>query len=170
MDQQEEISNLRDKARIIFSKCMNSEKIGRKIERGVYNNTVIVTKEFQYWNLVKKTYLKSFRKVLYNIKNFKNELLERISNNEFKFSELGKMTHEQLAPKIHQYRKNECEKLLLKRFIGDTSLFDNYEGILICGKCRSKKTQYIELQTRSADEPSKKKCICLDCGHRWSFC
>ena len=30
---------------------------------------------------------------------------------------------------------------------------ENYEGILKCGKCKSLKTTYFQLQTRSADEP-----------------
>ncbi|EOD05335.1 hypothetical protein EMIHUDRAFT_461968 [Emiliania huxleyi CCMP1516] len=32
-----------------------------------------------------------------------------------------------------------------------------------CPKCKSMKTSYVEVQTRSADEPTTKKCLCTDC-------
>lgn len=65
---------------------------------------------------------------------------------------------------------------------------EEYEGILTCPKCKSKKTSYYQMQTRSADEvsfpamfclsnkrrltflqPATNFCSCL-CGHRWRFC
>jgi DNA-directed RNA polymerase subunit M/transcription elongation factor TFIIS len=44
-----------------------------------------------------------------------------------------------------------------------------YEGILTCPKCKSKKTSYYQMQTRSADEPMTTYAQC-QCGHRWKFC
>jgi len=44
------------------------------------------------------------------------------------------------------------------------------DGILKCPKCKSMKTEYIEVQTRSADEPTTKKCFCNDCNYCWKFC
>jgi len=44
------------------------------------------------------------------------------------------------------------------------------DGILKCPKCKSMKTSYVEVQTRSADEPTTKKCLCTDCTYRWKFC
>ena len=44
------------------------------------------------------------------------------------------------------------------------------DGILKCPKCKSMKTEYVEVQTRSADEPTTKKCMCNNCDHRWKFC
>ena len=43
----------------------------------------------------------------------------------------------------------------------------DYEGILQCGKCKSKKTDYYQLQTRSADEPMTTYVTCKNCGNRW---
>jgi DNA-directed RNA polymerase subunit M/transcription elongation factor TFIIS len=47
---------------------------------------------------------------------------------------------------------------------------DNYDGILQCKKCRSKKTSYYQMQTRSADEPLTTFANCNECGNRWRFC
>lgn len=41
------------------------------------------------------------------------------------------------------------------------------EGFFTCGKCKSKKTTYYQLQTRSADEPMTTFVSCLNCGKRW---
>ena len=47
---------------------------------------------------------------------------------------------------------------------------EGYEGLLKCGKCKSLKTTYYQLQTRSADEPMTTYATCKACGHRWKFC
>ena len=44
------------------------------------------------------------------------------------------------------------------------------DGILKCPRCKSMKTEYTEVQTRSADEPTTKKCVCNACDYRWKFC
>lgn len=43
----------------------------------------------------------------------------------------------------------------------------DYEGQFKCGKCKSKKTDYYQLQTRSADEPMTTYVTCKACSHRW---
>jgi DNA-directed RNA polymerase subunit M/transcription elongation factor TFIIS len=43
----------------------------------------------------------------------------------------------------------------------------DYEGILQCRKCKSKKTDYYQLQTRSADEPMTTYATCKNCGLKW---
>ena len=40
------------------------------------------------------------------------------------------------------------------------------DGVFTCRRCKSKKTTYTELQTRSADEPMTIFITCLDCSHR----
>ena len=41
------------------------------------------------------------------------------------------------------------------------------EGFFTCGKCKSKKTNFYQMQTRGADEPMTNFVNCLDCGKRW---
>ena len=43
------------------------------------------------------------------------------------------------------------------------------EGDLQCGKCKSKRIQRVEKQTRSADESATVFCCCTECGNRWKF-
>jgi transcription elongation factor S-II len=44
---------------------------------------------------------------------------------------------------------------------------EDYEGVFKCGKCRSKKTTYYQMQTRSADEPMTTFVTCTNCQNRW---
>lgn len=44
---------------------------------------------------------------------------------------------------------------------------ENYEGLFKCGKCKSTKTSYYQMQTRSADEPMTTYVACRGCGNRW---
>lgn len=41
------------------------------------------------------------------------------------------------------------------------------DGAFQCGKCKSRKTVYYEMQTRAADEPMTLFISCVMCGSRW---
>lgn len=41
------------------------------------------------------------------------------------------------------------------------------EGMFTCNKCKSKKTTYYQMQTRSADEPMTTYVTCTNCDLRW---
>jgi DNA-directed RNA polymerase subunit M/transcription elongation factor TFIIS len=41
------------------------------------------------------------------------------------------------------------------------------DGAFTCRRCKSKKTSYYQLQTRSADEPLTTFVECLNCENRW---
>lgn len=41
------------------------------------------------------------------------------------------------------------------------------EGLFKCGKCKSLKTTFHQMQTRGADEPMTNFVTCLNCSHQW---
>ena len=45
-----------------------------------------------------------------------------------------------------------------------TQEFKNQDGFFTCNTCKSKKTTYYPLQTRSAEEPMTTFVSCLNCG------
>lgn len=81
------------------------------------------------------------------------QLLDRLLKKEVKSQDLPTMRPDQLwaegpwalAAQRHKLRDLEREKSKAKE--------ENYEGLFKCRKCKSTKTSYYQMQTRSADEP-----------------
>ena len=96
-------------------------------------------------------------------------LLERVLSKQVKCKDLVTMGPEQLEPNglcakmAEKLKKRDLDREMYKRTEED------YEGIFKCGKCKSKKTTYFQLQTRSADEPMTTFVTCKDCGNNWKF-
>jgi DNA-directed RNA polymerase subunit M/transcription elongation factor TFIIS len=44
---------------------------------------------------------------------------------------------------------------------------EDYSGMFTCGRCKSKRTTFYLLQTRSADEPMTAFISCMGCGNKW---
>ena len=70
------------------------------------------------------------------------------------------------GPFDHELDKNKLkqqQKELVNRKRKDV------EGAFMCGKCKTMKTTYYQMQTRSADEPMTTFVTCLNCNNRWKF-
>ena len=72
-----------------------------------------------------------------------------------------------------KYMNVEKQEERVKEHVKDHEEFmeknNKEEGLFTCGKCKSKKTTYYQLQTRSADEPMTTFVTCKDCNKRWKF-
>jgi DNA-directed RNA polymerase subunit M/transcription elongation factor TFIIS len=98
------------------------------------------------------------------------QLKRRLLRREVASQDLVTMKPEQLWPNgpwsrtLFKLREKEMamEKMRAKE--------DDYNGLLKCGKCKSLKTDYTTMQTRSADEPATVFASCRNCGNRWRFC
>ena len=84
---------------------------------------------------------------------FQPQLQHRIFAKELKSSELVDTPAEILWPdgpwSKAQFVNRKNDMMMEERRKQD----EGYEGLLKCGKCKSLKTTYYQLQTRSADEP-----------------
>ena len=94
-------------------------------------------------------------------------LVEKIINKEIPSARIGFMKPEELWPEgPHAVAIREHDNLEKVRML--TSDPDKVpDGAFTCGKCKSKKTTYYQMQTRSADEPYTCFFSCILCGHRW---
>ena len=105
---------------------------------------------------------------LKNALSSNEDLKSKVLNREVSVVEVVAMRPEQLQPdglyanpgedKVHK----EMQKELLIR-----KAEQGVVGFFTCNKCKSKKTTYYQLQTRSADEPMTTYVSCLNCGKRW---
>jgi transcription elongation factor S-II len=139
----------------------------KNIEIAVYNYTCRSCREPTWDNRWFKTCYK--HRYLALSGSLKKGLLERILSKQVKCKDLVTMGPEQLEPNglraqtAEKLRKRDLDRELNKRKDED------YEGIFKCGKCKSKKTTYFQLQTRSADEPMTTFVTCKECGKQWKF-
>ena len=104
--------------------------------------------------------------IQYNIKH-SPELKQKILDKRIKTIDVIKMRPEQLwsdgpyAVKMEE----KIHKDLKKEYLANE--IKNQEGFFTCNRCKSKKTTYYQLQTRSADEPMTTYVTCVNCGKNW---
>ena len=151
-----------------MSTLINDDKISSNLEKGVLNYSINVSNNK---NIVKKwdngyfviIYTERLRTVIFNLKNNK-ELLTKIKNKEIKAHKLAFMNHQEMDPE-------RWKPLIEDKKIRDKNMYnpqiDANTDNFTCGKCKSKRCSYYQLQTRSADEPMTTFVTCIDCGNRW---
>jgi len=140
------------------------ESLPTNLEKGIYNFAI---KEANSRKIIKKwdnpyfvqLYVDRLRSIYVNLKNV--ELLEQVKNKEIVPQTLAFMTHQEMNPEhwrdlIERKTKKDANKFNVN-IQASTDMFT-------CRKCRSKRCTYMELQTRSADEPATIFITCLDCG------
>ena len=77
------------------------------------------------------------------------------------------MRPEQLDPdgRYAKQMEERIHKELRKEYIAKE--VKNQDGFFKCGRCKSVKTTYYQMQTRSADEPMTVFVSCFNCGQNW---
>jgi DNA-directed RNA polymerase subunit M/transcription elongation factor TFIIS len=96
------------------------------------------------------------------------QLALRVWQGEVPARSIASLTPEQLwpdGPTARMQYKRKARELEMEKARADMD--EDYEGLFKCGKCKSNKTEYYQLQTRSADEPMTTYVTCRGCGNRW---
>lgn len=155
----------------------NSEKIGKNVEKSIFNQTIRNCKEMREivaWEnpRFRQEYYNIYKKVRANLTITPNSPLvrEKLKNKKFKPTDMAKMTHRELAPEMWEQAELDMEEIFQKRLIGAAKITaEDHKGAYQCGKCRSWRTTYTQRQVRSSDEPMSVFCLCENCGNRWRF-
>jgi DNA-directed RNA polymerase subunit M/transcription elongation factor TFIIS len=156
------------------------KKFALNLERGVFNWVLSNHKdiiESDTWNdIFKSIYINKAASIIRNInpndKLGNKYLLKRLLDKEFSEFEICNLKSKQLFPEkyIEFMELNEKDIILQQQkqiyAQPDTS---KTEGLFKCGKCKTYKTTYYQLQTRSSDEPMSTFVTCLNCNNRWKF-
>jgi len=139
------------------------------LEKGVFNRTVKYCKENGYplkWSnpFFSKEYSSVARRILANIsytpnsKNFIKYITQECKHTE----KIAYFTKEQFYPELwNELRSKMLERINVKE--------EEVVGMFKCNKCKTNKTTYYQMQTRSADEPMTTYVTCLNCNIRWKF-
>ena len=146
------------------------QKFCLNIERGIFNYAVSNASSKEWDFMFKHYYTSKAVRIHTNlnpdsyVKN--TELINRLFRKEFTEFELCFFDSEQLFPS----RYHEILEQYGTKEIAVNKPDQDVQGMFKCGKCKTYKTSYYQLQTRSADEPMTTFVTCHNCGNKWRFC
>lgn len=111
-------------------------------------------------------YKQKFLQIQHNLKN-SPVLKGWIVDKKIKTKDVIEMRPEDLWPDGPYAKKMEDRiiKEMRKAYLAKES--KNQDGFFKCGRCKSMKTTYYQMQTRSADEPMTVFVSCLNCDKSW---
>jgi transcription elongation factor S-II len=144
--------------------CINLEKsiLNYATDRAIFIGEEAAWDNHKYTNIYKHKFLQ----IQYNLK--KSPVLKRwITEKKIKSRDVVDMRPEDLWPDgpYAAARQDRIHKEMRKAYLAQE--VKNQEGFFTCGRCKSKKTTYYQLQTRSADEPMTTFVSCLNCDRNW---
>ena len=148
--------NIRDKTKRHISHFVN-EKHATNMEISIYNSSIRFAKEHEIVNSWEDSnfthvYLQKSTNILTFLKD--DDFVNKILNKEIDCKTIGNIEASDIFASWNpKHFKDENVE----------------EGIFQCRKCKSRKTEYYSLQTRSADEPMTNFITCLNCKNRWKM-
>ena len=145
------------------------QKMALNIERGIYNFTIDNSVNAEWDIMFKHNYINKAVKIYSNLnpKSYlKNaQLLDRLLKKEFTEFDLARFTPDKLYPE----RANEIYRIYKEQTVEEIIPPEpTNDGAHYCGKCKTHRTTYYQMQTRSADEPMTTFVQCA-CGNRWKY-
>jgi len=164
---------VRDKCRDLLVKSLLTgcdDNTSLQTSRCNFLAAAIETAIFNEFRNTSVKYKNRIRSRFSNLKDSKNPSLRiNVLNGVVTPEKLAKMTSEEMASDEMKKQREKFEEENIK----DHQMSTN-EGtvtdMFTCGKCKSKKCTYTQLQTRSSDEPMTTFVFCMHCGNRWKFC
>ena len=112
-------------------------------------------------------YKHKFLQLQYNLLH-SPDLKQKIVTKRLKTKDVINMEPDELW-KDGPYAKRMEEKIHLdmRKQYAAKDARESLVGLFTCGRCKSQKTTYYEMQTRSADEPMTVFVSCLNCEKNW---
>ena len=172
LEETEESKKLREKCLHILGNILSKEQ-SILLEKSIVEYTINTCKQKRIpckWTntTFKKRYINKVRSLFTNLKDdsyVKNtNFIKRITDENIDITQLPSMSFQEIFPehwKKMMDEKYKKEKILYEE--KQEAMTDQYK----CGRCKSRKCTYYELQTRSADESMTIFITCINCGNRW---
>ena len=137
-----------------------SEKNIINIEKSIFNQSLAIASEKNIeknWSnkIFQHIYKQKYVSIMLDLKNTKINIIDKIESREILCKDIAKLTPEDIYPENWKHVE----------FIDDNV----EDGIFQCKKCKSRKTTYYSLQTRSSDEPMTNFITCIECKNRWKM-
>tara|TARA_R110002074_G_scaffold157029_1_gene313532 strand:+ start:832 stop:1350 length:519 start_codon:yes stop_codon:yes gene_type:complete len=145
------------------------------IEKSIFNHAVASCKGAHNWknDSMRSCYKQAWLSIWFNITHPDNPgLIERLRSGVIPAKTIAGSSPSELWVDGPWHKASIANKEdYAKKFLRskELELPDDYEGLNKCGKCKSMRTTYYQLQTRSADEPMTTFCRCHTCDNHWKF-
>lgn len=168
----DDLPGTRDKARKYLCTALNDEDKGQKLELLIFNWTLSNFQvDHRYWSNpdVRRMYTSKVLQLKMNIENPDNpQLKQSILVDEKSLRDLVTMHPYDLFPaRWEQIFLDVAKKRIKKELTEDVATMP--DGLFKCGQCRSMKTSFTQLQTRSADEGLTTYVQCHNCHKNWKM-
>ena len=169
------VDGVRQKVATRFAQTLDSQDLGKKLEIVLWNHTLRFCVEKKYpleWSAAMGTdslrELYTQRAINLDIYNLKPnlELKQKLQSGELGLKKFIGMKPWEMNP---EFWAPIFERVAFKALRKQTTVdVENApDGAFTCGKCKSMKTTYYQLQTRASDEPMTTFIQCLNCQRRW---
>lgn len=151
------------------------QKMALNLERGIFNWTIKNHTNYRHtWNDMFKTFYINKAVSIYTNLNpdsyIQNKnLLSRMLNKEFNEFDLCDLEPKDLFPEKWIENTNKFSNKDDDDVTPHVDIDEVPDGMFKCGKCKSMKTTYYQLQIRSADENMTTFVTCVNCSNRWKF-
>lgn len=166
---------IRDTGRDVLTRAIGCERRtdALNLETTIYNHaieTAMATGVARYWENVRfrSLYTRKVRSIAWNLRDPKNPALRSkvLDTKQISFDRLVRMTAIELFPENWE---KELAAVAAKHLRRELVEQDIHDGVFQCKKCKSWKTVYYQMQTRSADEPMTTFVTCAVCNKNWKF-
>ena len=153
-----------------YLKQKPTDDIPFNMEKSIFNWAI---REIKYksgipsWEnpIFKVLYKNKFLSIKYNLEH--SNLSERLLSGEVKGRCIALMNSTSMDPNGRHAQAIKAKEEKQNKIMNGKMDEENFSGLFTCGKCKSKKTTYYQMQTRSADEPMTTFVTCLNCSKRW---
>lgn len=121
--------------------------------------------KFLRWSnvIIRRIYTRKYRSIVFNMENIKR----LIKAKSITIEETAHVDQYTLAPEMYASIFETRRLREMHSALADAT--DAHDGILKCEACGSMKTRYVEVQTRSGDEPLTVFARCLACEVHWTL-
>lgn len=165
------VTDVRAKVVARFERALDDATLARHLEICLWNWTISTCVRDgipRFWDNTHFRYRYTTRalSLAFNLRHPSNKALgDSVRARQLSVKKFAAMTPAEMFPALYEPIYERLAAKELRKMA--VSHHDAPDGAYTCRACKSKKTQYTCLQTRSADEPMSIYVSCLQCGKRW---
>lgn len=155
-----------------FRAALDDDTLARHLEIALWNWALRTCKRdripLYFTKRLRYRYTTRALSLQFNLTHARNPgLRDRVLARKVPLKQLVDMKPQEMFPELWEPVYQRVAERQLRRMAASTSAETAPDGSYVCARCKSAKTVYTAMQTRSADEPMTIFVSCLSCGKNW---